>query len=302
MTSNNLFLNKLKESTEIRLSLLFGLMFAMMITVSLISIGLSQDGFLSEKNSLLLSSALQCVFVFVLPAWATAKFSSPKPTDWLKLNAGFSIKNLIGVIIVYLVSLPFMNQIIAWNESMTFPEIFSGVENQLRAWENSGKATSQTLLSSEGIGSLIVGILTIGFLTGFSEEIFFRGALQRIMKRPLKVHGTIWFTAFVFSAFHFQFFGFVPRLLMGAFFGYLLYWTGSLWVPVFAHALNNSIVVVTAYIFGTESETLFIDSVGIAESGFPWMAAISGVLTLIFIYQFKDFFFKGRKQNIPAWQ
>ncbi len=75
--------------------------------------------------------------------------------------------------------------------------------------------------------------------------IFFRGALQRIMATGgVSAHAAIWIAAFVFSAFHMQFFGFLPRLLIGAFFGYLLWWSGSLWLPVCAHALNNTMALV----------------------------------------------------------
>ena len=58
-------------------------------------------------------------------------------------------------------------------------------------------------------------------------------------------HVAIWVTAFIFSAIHVQFYGFVPRMLMGAMFGYVLAWTGSLWVPIVMHFVNNGIAVVS---------------------------------------------------------
>ena len=76
-------------------------------------------------------------------------------------------------------------------------------------------------------------------------EMFFR-QLEEGMSRMNK-HLAIWLVAFIFSAFHFQLFGFVPRMLLGAFLGYLLWWSGSLWLPVIVHIFNNTVVVIAAY-------------------------------------------------------
>jgi membrane protease YdiL (CAAX protease family) len=53
----------------------------------------------------------------------------------------------------------------------------------------------------------------------------------------------IWICAAIFSAIHMQFLGFVPRLLLGAYFGYLLIWSGNIWLPIIAHFCNNAIAV-----------------------------------------------------------
>ena len=83
---------------------------------------------------------------------------------------------------------------------------------------------------------------------------------------------------------HFQFFGFVPRLLLGAIFGYLLHWTGSLWVPIIAHALNNSVVVVSAYLLPATEAATTIDAIGVpTDGGFPKLAFISLILTCFFL-------------------
>ena len=81
---------------------------------------------------------------------------------------------------------------------------------------------------------------------GITEEFLFRGALQRIIgKWTYNHHIIIWSAAIIFSTFHMQFFGFLPRMLLGAYFGYLLYWTRNIWIPVFAHFVNNAIAVIS---------------------------------------------------------
>ena len=97
--------------------------------------------------------------------------------------------------------------------------------------------------------------------------------------------------AFVISAVHFQFYGFVPRFILGAFFGYLYWYTGSIWVAAFAHALNNSVVVLVAwlahrgYITGGDEV-----SDPIIEWS-PYLSLASAVVTVIVIAFFWKRFF-----------
>jgi hypothetical protein len=80
----------------------------------------------------------------------------------------------------------------------------------------------------------------IAIIPAIGEELLFRGVLQRIFTEWFKsAHWGIWISAFLFSAIHMQFFGFLPRMFLGLFFGYLLEATGSLWIPILAHFINN---------------------------------------------------------------
>jgi len=89
----------------------------------------------------------------------------------------------------------------------------------------------------------------IAIIPAIGEELFFRGVMQRIFSDWFKnMHVAIFFTAFLFAAIHMQFYGMLPRMMLGVLFGYLYYWTGSLWVPVFAHFLNNGAAVIVSYL------------------------------------------------------
>jgi hypothetical protein len=81
------------------------------------------------------------------------------------------------------------------------------------------------------------------------EEIVCCGVLQRKLNEGgMNHHAAIWISAILFSAIHVQFFGFVPRMLLGALFGYLYYWSGDLRVPIFAHFVNNGFMITMVYI------------------------------------------------------
>jgi membrane protease YdiL (CAAX protease family) len=95
----------------------------------------------------------------------------------------------------------------------------------------------------------IICLLVVALIPAIGEEFLFRGALMRILGAWIKKpHLVVWITAFIFSAFHFQFYGFFPRLLLGAFLGYVYLYSGNIWVPITAHFLNNGLAVVMEYL------------------------------------------------------
>lgn len=282
----------LRQSALMRLLTLLTLFFFLLLVAAASGAAIALIPGIQEKTSLLLASAIQCLFAFCFPAWLTARFSSDSPNQFLSLTRKPGIKPYIGVLIVYLLALPAMNQLIAWNEAIHFPEWASGLEKTLREMEDNNGGVAIRLLSGNTFVEMIICVLIVGVLTGFSEEIFFRGALQKIfIESRISINYAVWFAAIIFSAMHFQFFGFFPRLLMGAFFGYLVCWSGSLWPAVFAHALNNSIVVISVWIIGTPDGG-GIDSFGVADgSKFPIDALASALATLFFLHKFRKLFF-----------
>ncbi|MDE6269714.1 MAG: CPBP family intramembrane metalloprotease, partial [Muribaculaceae bacterium] len=126
-------------------------------------------------------------------------------------------------------------------------------------------------------------ILIIGVAAGVSEELFFRGALQRLLSTGgMSTHAAVWTAAVVFSAMHLQFFGFVPRMLLGAYFGYLLVWSRSIWLPAAAHALNNTVYVIMQWYYLRNGEPdVTIDNVGLGST-WPW-AIVSLAATILLI-------------------
>ncbi|HAZ23715.1 MAG TPA: CPBP family intramembrane metalloprotease domain-containing protein, partial [Algoriphagus sp.] len=81
---------------------------------------------------------------------------------------------------------------------------------------------TQFLTDFQSVPELLTGLLVIGVLAGIGEEMFFRGVLQpKLHLYTGSVHWGIWLTAIIFSAIHIQFYGFVPRVFLGAIFGYL---------------------------------------------------------------------------------
>lgn len=196
--------------------------------------------------ALRIGTVLQDILIFIVPAVVTAVLITRQPADFLCLRRQTSGVIFLLVTAIAIISIPAMNTIINWNEGIQLPDALQPIEQWMRAMEDSAKEVTDTLIGTPGAGGLIIAVVIVGLLAGFSEELFFRGCLQRILSTSgMNIHCAIWVTAIVFSSVHMQFFGFFPRLLLGAYFGYLLAWSRSIWLPMFAHALNNTMAVIT---------------------------------------------------------
>ncbi len=108
----------------------------------------------------------------------------------------------------------------------------------------------KSYLAVKSIWGLLFNLFMVALIPAVGEEFLFRGTLQRIFSEWLRSeHLAVWTTAVLFSLMHYQFLGFMPRILLGALFGYLFLWTGNIWVPVLAHFVNNAVAVVYYHLF-----------------------------------------------------
>lgn len=280
-------------STFAKFAVFFGIFFLMFICVSIVAQVIT-DVIPDKRTAILCGSTLQAVFAFMVPSYIIARIESRYAFAQLSLNKAPTLKSLSGVIIGFMVAMPAYNVIIDWNANMHFPESMSALESAMRHAEDAAAAMSETILADSSILGLITGILVVGIITGIGEELFFRAGLQRLLGERMSKHVAIWTAAIIFSIMHFQFFGFVPRMLLGAYFGYLYVWTGTIWVPIFAHAFNNSLVVVMSWLQARGVEVTEIEQIGINGDGWPWLAMVSVVLTILFFY-YRNIFFKQRQ-------
>lgn len=230
----------------------------------------------------------QNILAFILPAVLAWRICfRQNPIHAIEADVVPSIKMLLFALAVYVIGIPALNQVVYWNQEMHLPETFAPFEEWCRKMESLAEQQTEGLLSTTNVLHTIVNILIIGVLTGIGEEFFFRGALQRMLIRcKVNCQVAIWVSAIVFSALHFQFFGFVPRLLLGVWFGYLYAWSGSIWVNSFAHALNNSLVIVSAWLINKGYLSDNFDMIGVSVDSFPIAASISTIAVAGLIYYY----------------
>lgn len=231
----------------------------------------------SELSSLRVLQTIYTVFSYLIPPFILAYFwTEEPPARYLHLDAKMTTKQILCIILLMVVAIPFINLLADLNNRIPLPDSLSDLETKMRLMEERATMQTEKLLYTNNIGGLLVNILLIAIIPAVSEELFFRGLLQGELMKWRNNLIMIWVSAFIFSAVHFQFYGFIPRMLLGAFFGYLLLWSRSLWLPILAHFLNNCIVVVFNYLRHNGYIHAEIDSYGTGSSW--WLGCICGLL------------------------
>lgn len=210
--------------------------------------------------------------------------------DFIKVPANIMTVLLMVVIIVF--SFMVVNTMfIEWNASIKLPESMAGIEGWAEDLEESMEVLTKYLTDFESTGYLMVAIVVIAILPGIGEELLFRGFLQNILKRITKNdHVAIWFTAVLFSAIHFQFYGFIPRMLLGALFGYFYVWSGNLLIPIVAHFLNNFISLMALYVHQKGLTELDVESTEALPTMYILIFSALFVVSLIY---FKNYLAKS---------
>ena len=170
--------------------------------------------------------------MFVLPALVLGPAERHR-YRYLDFNAKVNPSLWFMVVAVMFFSTPVFEQAIKLNEQMRLPDVFAGLESWMKVKEAEQERLTNLLLSETTYTGLITSLLVVAVIAAIGEEFLFRGCVQGILTRWFKnPHLAIWATAVIFSAIHLQFYGFLPRMLLGALFGYLLCWGKNIWLPV----------------------------------------------------------------------
>ena len=226
---------------------------------------------------------MQTIATFLLPsiigAWIWSE--DHKPFTWLRLTQTTHWSHYLLAVGIMLCAVPGINFLADLNSRVVLPESLGFIEQILKQQEEAAAALTERFLQADSIGGLLINIGLIAFLPALVEEVSFRGTLQQILaqgKLKGQIHIAIWATAFIFSAIHMQFYGFIPRMLMGAMFGYIFVWTGTLWVPILMHFTNNGLAVMAYYLIGENEESKNIaDTFGAGDTW--WVGVISLLIT-----------------------
>ena len=192
---------------------------------------------------------VQSIGLFIIPPLLAGYFFEKNVLGYLgvKKNPGGII--FIIVLLLMFFSIPLIDWLVSINESMKLPSFLHGVEQWMKDSEEQASQLTTAFLDVHTAGGFLLNIIMIVILPAIGEELLFRGLLQKLFGEWFRnIHVAIFFIAFIFGVVHMQFYGLLPRMMLGVIFGYLYYWTGSLWVPVFAHFLNNAAVVVAYFL------------------------------------------------------
>ena len=231
--------------------------------------------------------------LFIVPAFVFAFLVHRKPLQYYRAASVPSFKMLIPAALIIVAVVPLVFNLTQINQQLSLPESLSGLEDWMRRTEDETERVMERFLNVTSIQAYLFNILLIAVIPGIGEELIFRGAMQRIFRQWTgSAHVAVIVTAIIFSAIHFQFFSFLPRLLLGIMLGYMFVISGNIWVPVFAHFFNNAMAV-TMYYIAYNSEGL--DQEALTGSFFPAVLVIISALLVGALF----FFMKRQKDKAP---
>jgi hypothetical protein len=252
----------------------------------------------NDPNSVAFLKYLQVISqlgVFILPAYFYAWFYNRKPIQTLELNRFSSFFSLGVSVLVIFTCIPLVNHLVQWNEQMTLPESWHGLETWMREMEDETARMTDAFLAVESLSGLIVNLVIIGVFAAIGEEMLFRGVVLKMVHEYLNVHLAVFISALLFSAFHGQFYGFLPRALLGVLFGYVFVWSGSFWIPILLHFLFNSVSVVVAWFYNTGRINTDYSEFG--ESSAGWVVFLSAGFSILLLWTLNRHYHKIRNPD-----
>ena len=232
---------------------------------------------------------VQSIGLFIIPPVICSFLISKKPFRFLQFENKMSFLSIVFIGLTIIVSLPFINYLVLINEKMQLPAYLSNIERWMKQSEENAQHITELFLNTTTIRGLLFNIFMIGLLPAIGEEMTFRGVYQQLFIKAFKNHHIgIIITAFLFSAIHFQFYGFLARFVLGLYLGYLFVWTKNIWYPIVAHFINNSLAVVFYFLLQNGIINTNVDDIGVVnETGY--MVILSCILLTVIIYTFKKF-------------
>jgi hypothetical protein len=276
-------------------SIIQGIIFIMVLVAEKIPLDLNNldvenmMGTLTKTDSgwwgLMIAQGLSSLIGFIATAWLYWRIIEKKPWKELNFKPITGANLLLLVVLIQLVSSPFNGWIMSLNEKMQLPPALKAVEEFMRNMEDQMADMTKYLTNFDSIPKFIVGFIVIAIIAGIGEELIFRGLIQRkIYLGTRNPHLAIWVAAFIFSFIHFQFYGFLPRMVLGALFGYLYFWSGNIWVPIFGHIFNNGFALVMFHLVNLKKISPEIEKMD--NIPLP-LVALSLGLTLAGLWYFK---------------
>ncbi|WP_138993850.1 CPBP family intramembrane glutamic endopeptidase [Larkinella sp. C7] len=234
---------------------------------------------------LMLIQAVSHLCSFLLPCVLYLRWIERK--SWSEFNARpLTVVQSVGLVALLTITfMPFNGLIIEWNQNLDLPDSLAGLEAWMKQKEDQISGLTTFLTDFNSPLDLVIALVVIGVIPGIGEEVLFRGMVQRKLAQWTgNVHVAIWVSALIFSAIHVQFYGFVPRALLGALFGYVYVWSGNIWVPILAHAVNNGFTVLMVWLYHRQMISVDIEN----TNSVPLTGAlISLLLTIGFLAFFR---------------
>lgn len=238
-----------------------------------------------DLNSLRFMQISSQLFTFVFPPIAYAFLVKEKPVNALGLKNVKILWFLIGTAMIFAI-MPLNSILAEWNAGLTLPEPLSALEQMIKQMQESASAMIEKFVSVDTIGGLMLNLFMIAGLAALGEELLFRSIIQTSLIKICKnAHVGILIASAIFSFIHLEFYGFVPRLILGMLLGYMFYFSGSIWIPMLMHFLNNGTVVLIYFLNNKGITNIDVDTFG--QTSIPVLIVSIVVMIVLFLFSIK---------------
>ncbi|MBQ5856316.1 MAG: CPBP family intramembrane metalloprotease [Bacteroidales bacterium] len=239
----------------------------------------------NDLNALRFMQISSQIFTFVLPPIIYALLVKEKPTNDLGLKKSKILWVLIGIAMIFLI-MPLNSVFAEWNANLTLPDSMSRIEYLMKQMQEAATEMIEKFVNVDTVGGLILNLFMIAGLAALGEELLFRSIIQTSLIKICKnAHIGILIASAIFSFIHFEFYGFVPRLILGMLLGYMFYFSGSIWIPMLMHFLNNGTVVLVYFLNNKGITNIDVDTFG--QTSIPILIISIVVMIVLFIFSIK---------------
>lgn len=243
-----------------------------------------------NKNKLKISQFIASVFIFIIPCILLSYFSTKESFNIFGFKSELKRQNILLILFMMIFIQPFVVFCMQLNASFlhSVSDYIPVIYNQMELMEDKAAELTNFFLSMNSPMDLLFNLFLIALIPAIGEELFFRGIVQKKLGNILKsTHVSVIITSFIFSAIHMQFFGFLPRFILGLILGYLFYYSANLWMSVLGHFINNALGVLLMY--SAFANKLTPDITNIKNTDISLFQAFFSVsVVLIFFYLYKQ--------------
>lgn len=285
-----------KTTTAEKIFIIAALLVVGLILTAVLSVGIvfiSNACNISELNMLRISQITSQLLLFVFPPLLYACLVNEKPIASLQFNKTKTYWLLLGLAMMYAI-LPLNTVFAEWNADLKLPESMKALEEMMKSLQDAAQEATEKMLNVNNIGGLIINLIMVAGLAAIGEELLFRSLLQTSLVKICKnAHVGIFIASAVFSFIHFEFYGFLPRLVLGLLLGYMFYFSKSIWVPMLMHFANNGTIVVLYFLNNKGLTNIDLDTFG--KTSTPIL--IASIIAMIALFYFSARCFKKEHEE-----
>lgn len=252
--------NRLERGFLLAVAVVLGLIITSAITMAYTLIANPEN--ISSLNSLRFLQIISQIFTFVLPPVIYAMLVKKEPCKSLGMKRTSLLWLLLGIAMMYAI-IPLNSVITEWNANIKLPESLSALEELMRTLQDEATKVMEKFVNVDTVGGLIINLIMIAGLAAVGEELLFRSVIQNsLIKLCKNAHIGIIIASAIFSIFHMEFYGLLPRFVLGMILGYMYYYSRSIWVSMAMHFANNGTIVVLYYLNAIGAINIDVESFG----------------------------------------